>query len=107
MRRSFSLESPQQQQQQQQLGRAGGASKSEGGRGTTDFRKGNSILSSSVMVQEDDQEKTILRTDYKAMTNRMLRVAVNGFMESMGVVLRIMEELDVDVLAESLKSVEE
>ena len=30
----------------------------------------------------------------------MLRVAVNGFMESMGVVLRVMEELDVDVFAE-------
>ena len=28
----------------------------------------------------------------------MLRVAVNGFMESLGVVLGIMEELDVDVL---------
>jgi EKC/KEOPS complex subunit PCC1/LAGE3 len=29
----------------------------------------------------------------------MLRVAVNGFMESLGLVLGIMEELDVDVLA--------
>jgi EKC/KEOPS complex subunit PCC1/LAGE3 len=28
----------------------------------------------------------------------MLRVAVNGFMESLGVILGIMEELDVDVL---------
>ena len=27
----------------------------------------------------------------------MLRVAVNGFMESLGVVLGVMEELDVDV----------
>lgn len=43
--------------------------------------------------------KTILRTEYKATTNRMLRVAVNGFMESLGLVLGIMEELDVDVLA--------
>jgi EKC/KEOPS complex subunit PCC1/LAGE3 len=42
--------------------------------------------------------KTILRTEYKATTNRMLRVAVNGFMESLGVVLGVMEELDVDVL---------
>ena len=46
--------------------------------------------------KEDDQ--TILRTEYKATTNRMLRVAVNGFMESLGVVLAVMEELDVDVL---------
>lgn len=49
-----------------------------------------SLLSSS--------EETILRTEYKATTNRMLRVAVNGFMESLSVVLGVMEELDVDVL---------
>ncbi|KAI9786710.1 MAG: hypothetical protein M1816_007851 [Peltula sp. TS41687] len=42
-----------------------------------------------------------LRTFYEATTNRMLRVAVNGFMESLGVVLGVMEELDVDVMAES------
>ena len=46
---------------------------------------------------EDD--KCILRTEYKATTNRMLRVAVNGFMESLSVVLGVMEELDVDVLS--------
>ncbi|KAM3086564.1 hypothetical protein ACMFMG_000696 [Clarireedia jacksonii] len=46
-------------------------------------------------------EETILRTEYKATTNRMLRVAVNGFMESLGVVLGVMEELDVDVLEAS------
>jgi len=45
-----------------------------------------------------EQEDSILRTEYKATTNRMLRVAVNGFMESLGVVLGVMEELDVDVL---------
>ena len=41
---------------------------------------------------------TVLHTEYKATTNRMLRVAVNGFMESLGVVLGVMEELDIDVL---------
>ncbi|KAJ9614328.1 hypothetical protein H2200_002464 [Cladophialophora chaetospira] len=46
----------------------------------------------------DDSGNTILRTEYSATTNRMLRVAVNGFMESLGVVLQVMEELDVDVL---------
>jgi EKC/KEOPS complex subunit PCC1/LAGE3 len=46
----------------------------------------------------NNPEETILRTEYKATTNRMLRVAVNGFMESLSVVLGIMEELDVDVL---------
>lgn len=40
----------------------------------------------------------ILQTQYKATTNRMLRVAVNGFMQSLSVVLGVMEELDVDVL---------
>ncbi len=47
--------------------------------------------------RNEEQEKTVLRTEYKATTNRMLRVAVNGFMESLGVVLGVMEELDVDV----------
>lgn len=50
-----------------------------------------------------DEELTVLRTEYKATTNRMLRVAVNGFMESLGVVLGVMEELDVDVLAEEVQ----
>ena len=49
-----------------------------------------------------NEQTTILRTEYKATTNRMLRVAVNGFMESLGVVLGVMEELDVDVLAEDI-----
>ncbi|KAL8917283.1 MAG: hypothetical protein Q9208_008059 [Pyrenodesmia sp. 3 TL-2023] len=51
------------------------------------------------------EEKTVLRTEYKATTNRMLRVSVNGFLESMGVVLGVMEELDVDVLAEEQRLV--
>lgn len=49
---------------------------------------------------EAEQEKTILKTEYKATTNRMLRVAVNGFFESLGTVVQVMEELDVDVLHE-------
>lgn len=44
------------------------------------------------------EEETVLRTEYKATTNRMLRVAVNGFMESLGTVLGVMEELDIDIL---------
>ena len=47
---------------------------------------------------DTDEDKRVLRTEYKATTNRMLRVAVNGFMESLSVVIQIMEELDVDVL---------
>ncbi|KAL7628643.1 hypothetical protein AAE478_000158 [Parahypoxylon ruwenzoriense] len=41
----------------------------------------------------------ILRTEYKATTNRMLRVAVNSFMDSLNLVLEVMQELDTDVLA--------
>lgn len=52
----------------------------------------------STVAASPGAEETILRTEYKATTNRMLRVAVNGFMESLSVVLGVMEELDVDVL---------
>lgn len=41
-----------------------------------------------------------MKTKYRATTNRMLRVAVNGFFESLGVVIQVMEELDADVLHE-------
>lgn len=47
-----------------------------------------------------DEEKTILQVHYKATTSRMLRVAVNGFFESLGVIVQVMEELDIDVLHE-------
>ncbi|KAF2483982.1 transcription factor Pcc1-domain-containing protein [Neohortaea acidophila] len=42
----------------------------------------------------------VLQVHYKATTPRMLRVAVNGFFESLSVVVQVMEELDVDVLHE-------
>lgn len=41
---------------------------------------------------------TVLEVQYSATTPRMLRVAVNGFFESLGVVLGVMEELDEDVI---------
>lgn len=46
----------------------------------------------------DGSHGTVLCTEYKATTNRMLRVAVNGFMETLGLILGVMEHLDVDVL---------
>ncbi|KAF2648322.1 Pcc1-domain-containing protein [Lophiostoma macrostomum CBS 122681] len=46
----------------------------------------------------DPSSTTVLRVDYSATTNRMLRVAVNGFFESVRVVLDVMRELDVDVV---------
>lgn len=45
----------------------------------------------------------MLRVDYAATTNRMLRVAVNGFWESAGVVIAVMKELDTDVVYEPTK----
>ncbi|POS86014.1 hypothetical protein EPUL_002100 [Erysiphe pulchra] len=50
-----------------------------------------------------DTQKNILRTEYKAANNRILRVALNGFMESLSVVIGIMEELDVDSLNATVK----
>ncbi len=57
----------------------------------------------SIVAPESEARdvRTVLRTNYKATTNRMLRVAVNGFMESLSVVLGIMEELDVEVVETS------
>ena len=67
-----------------------------------------SAISKSIPVSDDgegaEELKTVLRTEYKATTDRMLRVAVNGFMESLGVVLSVMEELDVDVLMNGKKT---
>ena len=65
--------------------------------------EGNAPLAKQVKLEERDGKLTVLRTEYKATTNRMLRVAVNGFMESLGVVLGVMEELDVDVLTEEVQ----
>lgn len=42
-------------------------------------------------------DECVLRVHYKATTNRMLRVAVNGFMDALSLVLEIMEKLDDDV----------
>jgi EKC/KEOPS complex subunit PCC1/LAGE3 len=40
---------------------------------------------------------------YTATTNRMLRVSVNGFLESVGVVLGVMRDLDVDVYDDGVR----
>lgn len=43
-------------------------------------------------------QTNVLRVHYKATTNRMLRVSVNSFMDSLALILEVMEKLDVDVL---------
>jgi EKC/KEOPS complex subunit PCC1/LAGE3 len=52
---------------------------------------------STVAGRSRDGE-SVLRVEYKASTNRMLRVAVNSFLDSLALVIEVMEELDVDVL---------
>lgn len=39
-----------------------------------------------------------MRVLYEATTNRMLRVSVNSFMDSLSLILEVMERLDADVL---------
>jgi EKC/KEOPS complex subunit PCC1/LAGE3 len=63
-------------------------------------RRSFSLVNTAGEDVGNDEDKTVLRTEYKATTNRMLRVAVNGFFESLNVVVQVMEELDVDVLHE-------
>ena len=62
------------------------------------------VADNGIANGDDEVTDTILRTHYRATTNRMLRVAVNGFMENIGVILQVMEELDVDVLDSTLRS---
>lgn len=45
-----------------------------------------------------DGTRSILKVHYKATTNRMLRVAVNGFFDSLALTVQVMQELDVDVI---------
>ncbi|KAG5664063.1 hypothetical protein KAF25_006648 [Fusarium avenaceum] len=54
--------------------------------------------SSAATASGDDAR--LLEVRYRATTNRMLRVAVNGFMESLKLVVEVMEQLDTDVLAQ-------
>ncbi|PWY90193.1 Pcc1-domain-containing protein [Aspergillus heteromorphus CBS 117.55] len=61
-------------------------------------RRSFALTTPNKAATSDEEAKTVLETIYRATTNRMLRVAVNGFMESLGVILGVMEELDVDVL---------
>ena len=58
----------------------------------------SSVSKDSTNQVDADEDKTVLQTFYEATTNRMLRVAVNGFMESLALVLDVMETLDVDVI---------
>lgn len=58
---------------------------------------------SSNSASTPESEKSVLQVNYAATTNRMLRVAVNGFIESIGVVIGVMKDLDTDVVYEATK----
>ncbi|KAG5913544.1 hypothetical protein E4U42_001019 [Claviceps africana] len=51
-------------------------------------------------ISSDKQDASVLTVRYQATTNRMLRVAVNSFMDSLKLVLEVMEQLDGDVLSD-------
>lgn len=55
-------------------------------------------LSTVLPADTTQKGESVLRARYIATTNRMLRVAVNSFMESLALVLKVMEQLDEDVL---------
>ena len=68
---------------------------------TSDSANGDLDLSQAAShLSLANGDETVLKVHYKAITPRMLRVAVNGFFESLGVIVQVMEELDVDVLHE-------
>ncbi|KAK4097508.1 Pcc1-domain-containing protein [Parathielavia hyrcaniae] len=52
----------------------------------------------TAVAVEGSPDPSVLRVEYKAATNRMLRVAVNSFLESLALVLEVQEELDVDAV---------
>ncbi|KAK1755158.1 transcription factor Pcc1-domain-containing protein [Echria macrotheca] len=49
-------------------------------------------------AETESQSQSVLQVEYKAATNRMLRVAVNAFFDSLALVIEVMQELDIDVL---------
>ncbi|RYN92353.1 hypothetical protein AA0119_g9969 [Alternaria tenuissima] len=57
----------------------------------------------SLSTSPESPQESVLKVEYAATTNRMLRVAVNGFIESIGVVIGVMKELDTDIVYEPTK----
>ena len=62
------------------------------------------LVRRSFALEEDEADSESgeaagrLRIEYRATTNRMLRVSVNAFMDSLKLIVEVMEQLDVDVL---------
>ncbi|KAK7509710.1 transcription factor Pcc1-domain-containing protein [Phyllosticta citriasiana] len=56
------------------------------------------LVQRQLSISAAQTPQNVLRVHYAATTNRMLRVAVNGFFDSLAVVLGIMHECDGDVV---------
>ena len=54
------------------------------------------LVRRDLSVSDDTPDR--LQVDYSATTNRMLRVSVNSFMDSLRLVLEVMEHMDEDIL---------
>lgn len=64
-------------------------------------REFSTVNASGGIADGNDDDVTgqnVMRVNYKATTNRMLRVSVNSFMDSLSLILEVMERLDADVL---------
>ncbi|KKF95197.1 Polarized growth chromatin-associated controller 1 [Ceratocystis platani] len=53
---------------------------------------------SPLVNRQMSTQNAVLKVDYRATTNRMLRVATNSFMASLALVIEVMEKMDEDVL---------
>ncbi|CAK7202797.1 hypothetical protein SEUCBS139899_005524 [Sporothrix eucalyptigena] len=62
-------------------------------------RRSFTVYNTPESTDDSADSKTGLRTTYEASTNRMLRVSVNAFFDSIGLVVEVMEGMDEDVLA--------
>ena len=56
------------------------------------------ISKDSIVPSDPVSAPTNLQIEYTAATNRLLRVAVNGFFDSLRVVIHAMQELDTDTI---------
>ncbi|KAF2397666.1 Pcc1-domain-containing protein [Trichodelitschia bisporula] len=63
-----------------------------------DFALTNNDGDTSTSEGKGVEADTVLLVTYRATTHRMLRVAVNGFLESVRLVVQVMEEADEDVV---------
>lgn len=62
-------------------------------------RRELSLATPASAAEVEGLKDSLLHVRYTATTNRMLRVAVNSFMDNLALVLEVMGNLDTDVLS--------